>query len=123
MRVAPTDDLDGWPGFRFGRHDRRREPERRWFAEGLTTDAAGRVSALFRSTIWTSTRPVRPERDATLLDGASRPVERRLTRGLRPTAPVVGIRPNFDGALPEKAQAGFDLALVAPDGSIAAAAS
>src|SRR5690606_15183502 len=44
------------------------------------------------------------------------PVERTLTRTLRPTLPVVGIRPGFDTVLAEDSEAVFDLVVVAPDG-------
>ncbi len=121
VTVAASDRLDGWPGFRFGRHDQRGEPERRWFEEGLTTDADGTVTApLPLEDLELDARPYDLTATATLLDGASRPVERQLTRPIRPTGPVVGIRPGFDGALPEQATATFDLVLANPDGSVRA---
>src|SRR5690606_15561988 len=54
-----------------------------------------------------------------VLDGSSRPVVRTLARNLKPTTDVIGIRPNFEGALPENTEATFDLALVNPQGSAA----
>src|SRR6056297_859646 len=115
--VTATSDLDGWPGFRFGRVDQDVEPQRRVFAAGLRTDAEGRLDApLPLDGLALDARPYALTVNATLTDGSSRPVERGLTRPLRPTRPVVGIRPAFDGALPENAEAGFELVLVDPDG-------
>jgi alpha-2-macroglobulin len=118
VRVVTSDELDGWPGYRFGRFDERVDAQRLAFAPGFVTDADGRLEAplpLDRLTL--DPRPYRLEVRALIVDGSSRPVERVLTRALRPTAPVVGIRPGFDGALPENAEAAFDLALVDPDGA------
>lgn len=118
VTLATTTDLEGWPGYVFGRHDQRIDPERRWFETGLLTDADGRLTApLPLDRLELDPRPYALTVQAMLLDGASRPVERALTVPVRPTGPVVGIRPGFDGALPEHAEATFDLALVAPDGA------
>lgn len=119
VTVATTDELAAWPGYRFGRHDQRLDPQRRMFGAGWSTDAEGKLDVplpLDRLTL--EARPYTMTVQATLLDGSSRPVERDLTRPLRPTGPVVGIHPNFDeGGLPENTDAAFDLVLVAPDGS------
>ncbi|MDD7969599.1 alpha-2-macroglobulin family protein [Roseinatronobacter alkalisoli] len=118
VTLRPVPEFDGWPGFRFGRHDQRLDPQRRSFDRGVQTDAAGRISApLPLDGIRLENRPYAATVTATLLDGASRPVERSLTRALRPAGPVLGIRPGFDDTLPENAQARFDLVLVGPDGA------
>ncbi|MCC6309711.1 MAG: alpha-2-macroglobulin family protein [Trueperaceae bacterium] len=117
--VATTSELADWPGYSFGRHDQRVDTQRRVFPAGLTTDAAGRLAApLPLAGLELDARPYTLTVQALLLDGSSRPVERDLTLPLRPTGPVVGIRPSFDGAVPENGEAGFDLVLVAPDGAV-----
>ncbi len=116
VSVYATPELDGWPGFHFGRFDQRIDAQRRMFDSGLQTDADGRLSAplpLDRLTL--DNRPYALAVNATLVDGASRPVERSLTRELRPAGPIVGIRPAFEGSLPEDSDARFDLVLVGPD--------
>ncbi len=118
VSVYATPDLDGWPGFVFGRFDQRIDAQRRMFDAGLQTDADGRLTApLPLDALTLDNRPYAADVNATLIDGASRPVERTLTRALRPTGPVVGIRPGFDDALPEHAEATFELVLVSPDGA------
>jgi alpha-2-macroglobulin len=118
LTVTAVPELDGWPGFRFGRHDQRVDAQGRTFDGGLQTDADGRLEApLPLGGLALDARPYALTVDATLVDGASRPVERSLTRALLPTSPVVGVRPGFDGPLPEGAEATFDLVLVGPDGA------
>ncbi|MDZ7706768.1 MAG: hypothetical protein U5J97_02525 [Trueperaceae bacterium] len=117
VTVSPTTELADWPGFRFGRFDQELEPQRHVFEAGAQTDDDGRLAArLPLDRLDLEARPYTVTVNATLTDGSSRPVERSLTRALRPTGTVVGIRPEFDGALPENAEAGFQLVLVDPDG-------
>lgn len=121
VAVEPTDALPEWPGYVFGRFDQRVDAQRFPFAADLRTDADGRLTArLPLDRLDLDARPYALTVTATLVDGASRPVERILTRTLRPIAPVVGIRPGFDGPLPEGADAAFDLVLVDPDGTATA---
>ena len=120
LNVFATPELDGWPGYLFGRHDQPADAQRRTLDGAFATDAEGRLDApLPLDQLVLEARPYALALNATLLDGAARPVERSLTRALRPTANVVGIRPAFDGVLPENAEAAFDLALVDPDGRAA----
>ncbi len=111
-------DLEGWPGYRFGRHDQRIDPQRRMFARGQVTDADGLLAAnLPLDRLVMEARPYALSVNATLIDGASRPVERLLSVPVRAQSPVIGIRPGFDDTLPEDSEAGFDLVLVGPDGA------
>lgn len=117
VTVAATDTLPDWPGYIFGRFDQRVDTQARPFVADLRTDAQGHVNVpLQLDRLSLEARPYLMTVTATLLDGAARPVERVLRRALRPTLPVVGIRPGFDGALSEGSEATFDLVLVAPDG-------
>ncbi len=118
VTVAPTDELPGWQGYSFGRADERVDPERRSLAPGVITDATGAATVrLPLDRLSLTARPYQVTATVTVIDGSSRPVERSLTRSLRPSKTVVGIRPAFDGPLPEGAEAGFDLVLVGPDGT------
>ena len=48
------------------------------------------------------------DRDARVRDGSGRPVERSVTRPLLPAAPLIGVRPLFEGAVDEGGTAGFE---------------
>lgn len=118
VRVAAISELPNWPGYSFGRFDQRTDTQMRPLIAGLRTDGAGHLEVplgLERLTL--EARPFEMTVIATVSDGASRPVERSLTRTLRPTAAVVGIRPSFEGPLPEGSVAEFDLVIVDPDGT------
>ena len=118
VTLRSTSEWEGWSGYRFGRHDQRIDPQRRMLPRGQTTDADGKLTAFLPlERLSLEARPYALTLNATLIDGASRPVERSLTRPVRPESPVIGIRPHFDATLPENAAAGFHLALVGPDGA------
>ena len=114
-----TDRLEGWEGWRFGRHDLDTDTQRAFFAAGLQTDADGELrSALPLDGLQALDRPMLLDLAVALRDTSGRPVERRLTRAVRPQGPVLGIRPAFDGVLPEGAEAAFDLVALDPDGGM-----
>ncbi len=118
VTLRTTETLADWPGFRFGRHDQRVDPLRRPLQADSATDASGALSlALPLDGLALDNRPYDATVTVVLRDGASRPVERSLSRALRPTGPVIGIRPAFDGTLPENSEAGFDLVLLGTDGA------
>lgn len=120
VRVSGAGTLPAWPGYRFGRFDQAAESQLRSLPAGLTTDGEGHVSvALPLERLVLDPVPYSMTVEATVLDGSSRPVERTLTRNLKPTTNVIGIRPNFEGALAENADASFDLVLVNPEGAAA----
>ena len=118
VTLRTTDRLEGWPGYRFGRHDQRLDPQRRMLERGALTDAAGQVRApLPLDGLTLEPRPYALTLTTTLMDGASRPVERSLSREVQPAQPVIGIRPAFDDTLPESSEAEFDIVLIGPDGT------
>ncbi len=121
VRLSGSSTLPDWPGYRFGRLDRSATSQLRLLPAGLLTDEEGRLEvALPLERLELDAVPYTMEVVATVLDGSSRPVERTLTRHLQPTAPVIGIRPGFEGALPENGDATFDLVLVDEEGRAAA---
>ena len=118
VRITGTSSLPGWPGFSFGQGDRSAAAQMRSLPAGLLTDEQGLVQvALPLERLELDPVPYVMSVETTVLDGSSRPVERTLTRNLRPTTGVIGIRSGFEGTLPEGAEAEFDLVLVNPDGN------
>lgn len=109
VRVQRRSAIDGWPGYRFGRHDAQFSPQSRYF-DGGRTDAAGQAQVALT---WPEV-----EGDGVLLeavvnvrvsDSGGRPVEQIITRAIAPKGAVIGIKPGFDDVLPEGGTARFDM--------------
>lgn len=113
--LRPAAGLPEFPGLRFGRHDLRARAAYDSLPS-IRTDASG--AAVLPVTLPRPDQLDRPyEATFTLRarEGAGRPVERQITRPVRPATDMIGIRPLFDGALGEGAVASFELQGVAPD--------
>jgi uncharacterized protein YfaS (alpha-2-macroglobulin family) len=109
VMVRAANGLSDYPGYRFGRHD---VP----FASQLdvlamaTTDAAGAATVAVRfPEVQTPDRPLEARFTLRVAEGSGRPVERELVRALAPDGPMIGIRPLFDGVIPEGSEAVFRL--------------
>ena len=120
VRITGASTLPAWPGYSFGREGQQGASQFRPLPTGLLTDEQGNVEvALPLERLTLEPVPYTLVVETTVLDGSSRPVERSLTRNLKPTTQVIGVRPSFEGALPEDADATFDVVLVNPDGTAA----
>ncbi|EBA17570.1 hypothetical protein RSK20926_07527 [Roseobacter sp. SK209-2-6] len=115
LRLRPSRQLAGFPGFRFGRYDTPLRPESSYFG-GEETDAAGhaRVTVEFPGTE-AQGLPLTAELTTRLTDGSGRPVERRLDLPVAPSGPVIGIKPLFEETVAEGSQAGFELLALSSD--------
>ena len=112
MQVTPTNILPGFPGYVFGAEDEE-------FTQSYagvptqTTDADGQARfALTLPDITAGTRPNTLEVTLRMADGSGRPVERSIERPIAPTAPLIGLKPLFDGNLKEGALARFEVIAV-----------
>ncbi|WP_324752638.1 alpha-2-macroglobulin family protein [Roseovarius sp. Pro17] len=113
--LRPARDLDGFPGYIFGRYDSADGPQVS-VLDTQTTAADGTLSlplempeGLGDDRPYTATAVVR------LREGSGRPVERQITRTVAPNAPIIGIKPAFDDVVQEGSEARFDVIAVAPD--------
>ncbi len=114
--LRATDRLDAFPGYRFGRADSRPDPAYGALPYDRRTDGRGRaVLAVELPRLDAPGMPVEAQFVLRLSEGSGRPVERRLTRLLRPEGALIGIRPGFDADLPEGAEARFTLLALDPD--------
>ncbi|WP_420029515.1 alpha-2-macroglobulin family protein, partial [Rhodovulum visakhapatnamense] len=117
VRLAAVSGLPAYPGFVFGRYDASVAPAMAAIEGAGRTDAAGQARiGLSLPPLTTEGQPVEARITLRLSEGSGRPVERSLTRPVVPSGPMVGIRPRFDGDLPEGAEAGFDLIVLGADG-------
>ncbi len=114
--LRATDTLDGYPGYRFGPHDVSRAPRFSGAPGGLTTDAEGNATVPMTLAEPEDLRsPFELTAVLRLSDASRRPVERRATRPLTPSGPMIGIRPLFED-LGEGSEARFEVIAVGADG-------
>ena len=118
VTLRPSDRLDGYPGYRFGRHDDAPAPVAAALPSA-TTDADGkaRLAVPVPDMPAGGGRPFTADLVVRVSEGSGRPVERDIARPVRPRAPMIGIRPLFDGPLGQGAEAAFDLRTVGPEGA------
>lgn len=115
LRLAPATAVPGREGFIFGRHDDSTQPESETLPAGQT-DAEGKFSVMATLPASPALRPMEAEVMLEVREGAGRPVERSETRLVMPEAPVVGLKPMFEGnALSEGGSASFQMIALGPD--------
>ena len=105
----------GFDGYRFGLEDDPFNTRVEGFG-GDVTDSSGRAE--FGVLLPQVTDPLRPLEAivvARVSEGSGRPVERRVTRALAPSAPVIGVKPMFDDVVPEGSDARFSVVALGPD--------
>ena len=109
--------LDQFPGYAFGRYDQPFDTRVVSLDSGSRTDADGlaQVNVTLPELDAPLTEPLTLTVTTRLAEGSGRPVERRTTAVVLPGAPMIGIKPGFDGTLGENADAVFQLIGVAPD--------
>ncbi|MGA0613289.1 MG2 domain-containing protein [Paracoccus sp. KR1-242] len=117
LRLSAARDLDGFEGYVFGSADDAPQPVVQSLPAG-TTDAAGnyRTEVSLPPAAELGPQPVKAELVLNIREGAGRPVERSETRVVMPGAPVIGIKPLFEGdTVSEGGEARFSLLAVGPD--------
>jgi len=109
--------LPGLPGYRFGLADAPFSAQMFPFAEGATTDdtGAGALTATLPD-LPSPGRPLEAVLRVRLAEGSGRPVERTLTVPVAPSATLIGVKPLFDGVVPERGEARFDVVAVGAEG-------
>ena len=113
--------LDQFPGYSFGRYDEPFDTRVTSMDSGNRTGADGlaQVGITLPELDGSLTQPLTLTVTTRIAEGSGRPVERRATATVLPDAPMIGIKPGFDGTVAENADATFQLIGVAPDLSVA----
>ena len=112
--LRAAEGLQAWPGYRFGKFDTAFDAQINAFG-GERTDAAGH--AVINAALPQVKDPLRPLEAvfvARVSEGSGRPVERKVTKALAPSAPMIGVKPMFDGVVAENSEARFSLVGVGP---------
>lgn len=102
-------------GYRYGRHDAQMRRQFGRLVSSGRTDAAGRLIAqLDLPELAEVMQPLEAELIVRVREGSNRPIERRLTRDLTVETPLIGVKPDFDGVVPEGGEAPFSIAYIQP---------
>ena len=120
VSVRAADNLAGWEGYLFGRHD---EPFNGAMQslDPARTDAAGLAAvAVVLPDVGDAGRPLEARIALRVAEGSGRPVERVTTVPLAPVTAMIGVKPMFDGVVAENGEARFTLAGIGPDGKATA---
>ncbi len=115
VSLSSVRELEAYPGFLFGPHDA--ETVRKSSALPVSeTDGSGIADlSVTLPPLGDVNTPMSAVFSVQVSEGSGRPTERRETKKLQPAKPLIGIKPLFDGALPENAEALFDVVVVGPD--------
>jgi hypothetical protein len=123
INIAKVTELPGFAGYVFGLDDdsdadQDDESDTLPLADLPETDSAGKASfTAALDKVPASTRPQQAEIVVRMAEAGGRAVERKLTLPIPPSAPMIGVKPLFNGkALGDSDTASFDVVMVAPDG-------
>ncbi len=115
-RLRAVQTLPDWQGYSFGPHDVSRAPIFAGIEGQPRTDSEGKASLnLPLGTPGEALGPFEMQANVRLSDASRRVVERSLKRSVAPNGQLIGIRPLFEGSLPEGGFARFNV--IALDGN------
>ena len=115
VTLRAAEQIESWPGYRFGRYDERSSARSSFFS-GDRTDARGHASVpLELPEPDVAGKPMEIAVTVRLADGSARPVERQISAPVLPRTPVIGIRPLFEDVVGEGTEASFDIIALSPD--------
>ncbi|SEW45427.1 hypothetical protein SAMN04488515_3330 [Cognatiyoonia koreensis] len=112
LRAAPS--LEGFEGYEFGRYDVPVDGSVRYL-DGGTTAADGSAILSVNMPETTAAQPLEMRVTARVTEGSGRPIERQETVPVMPNQTMIGIKPLFDGTLPENDEARFHVLALTPD--------
>jgi len=114
--VRAAQEIEGWPGYRFGHYTNPVDTESSNLPSGIRTDAQGHaVLPVSFPAIKAPGVPLEAQINLLVSEGSGRPVERNLTRAIVPNGPMIGVKPLFEDELPEGGEARFNVIALSPD--------
>ncbi|HVQ10587.1 MAG TPA: alpha-2-macroglobulin [Methyloceanibacter sp.] len=123
INIAKVTELPGFAGYVFGLDDdsdadRDEDSDTFPLADLPETDSTGKASfTAALDKVPASTRPLQAEIVVRMAEAGGRAVERKITLPIAPSAPLIGVKPLFNGkSLGDSDTARFDVVMVAPDG-------
>ncbi len=113
--VSAADGLEAWPGYKFGKFDAVYDAQLASFSD-IRTDEKGHASIdAALPEVEDPLIPLQVKFVVRVAEGSGRPVERKISKPLTPTAPMIGVKGLFDGVVAENAEARFNLIGVGDD--------
>jgi hypothetical protein len=110
--LRAAEGLAAFPGYVFGKHDEPFSAQMTSLDGGETDDAGVAVLPVYLPQVDDPHRPLEARVTVRVAEGSGRPVERSVTKALTPAAPMIGVKPLFDGVAPEGGEARFQLIAV-----------
>ncbi len=114
-RLSRATGLAGWEGYSFGRHDSDFSASTESFGAARTDSAGQALIDVALPVIDDPGLPLDLRTTVRVSEGSGRPVERQITQALAPSAPMIGIKPLFDGVVGEGSEARFNIVGVGTD--------
>lgn len=117
--VRPTTTHPDYAGYKFGLSDEEGVEDVQTTFEGLEPldeDGKGTIEVALDE-LPSTTRLLNADVILRLREGGGRAVERKITLPVTPEGPVIGIKAEFEGEVPENSNAAFNLIAAGPDGA------
>ncbi len=115
VQLSQADRVEGLPGYVWGHHDAPFSAKTASF-DPASTNAKGHASvAAALPRVEDPMRPLQARFTVRVAEGSGRPVERQIMKAVAPSAPLIGLKPQFDGVVPENGEAAFQVQAVGPD--------
>lgn len=115
VSLSSVRELEAYPGYFFGPHDAATVRKTSVLPVSETDDKGISDLSVTLPNLGDVNTPMSATFSVQVSEGSGRPTERRETKRLRPAKPLIGIKPLFEGALPENSEALFDVVVVGPD--------
>jgi uncharacterized protein YfaS (alpha-2-macroglobulin family) len=115
VRLSKAGGVEGWDGYIFGRHDAGFSSASNGFGSSRTDNAGQAQVEMNLPSIEDPGLPLEMSATVRVSEGSGRPVERQIIRALSPVAPMIGVKPLFDGVAAEGKDARFNLVGIGTD--------
>ncbi|MBY6049779.1 alpha-2-macroglobulin family protein [Vannielia litorea] len=116
LRISPRRQLDGFAGYHFGTHNSGARPQTSYLNSTTTDDEGMAQLALdMPGEMEAFDGPIEARLTVRVAEGSGRPVERREAVVTGPGKPMIGIKPAFEGVVPEGTEAAFSVIAVDAD--------
>lgn len=119
--LRAADGLPDWPGYVFGRADKVFSAALASFGGEVTDDQGHADLEMVLPEVDDPGKPLELRATVRVAEGSARPVERKVSKLLTPSAPMIGIKPLFDSVVPEGGEARFALLALGADAAPQAA--